>query len=282
MRESISIGPKKEPKFSLKGCIGSLLLVFLVVYGFNQMLCSDHKETDKEVAIKPFTILQSDQTDGEDVYRLEIPDRYNIEELKSIIFKIRNEHDRSKRLAIHFLLPGSIVGVTSDYANCFYPNEENAKKIMQFKDANDEPYDLKIYGMNRNKADSLLSINPSDPESKNIIGKFIDVYTVKIVYTDTSKTNPQIYLEEYVEGPKLVFSANSIPVKTSNGIMFQAGELKSIYRISNNILTRSPQEEPQKIISSIKSGTTLLLRAFCFWVEYGALHLPLYLPPFAL
>ncbi len=184
-------------------------------------------------------------------FNIEIPKRYNSKQLDTISSILRANNLQYKALNIFYLLSGQVVGDGFVYGNVFYSDNTPTSKLQKVRtDLNGYESELSIWGASQSIANDLLKTNPPNPESKTIVGKFInDVdQTVTVIYKDKRESD-RLYIMDFDKTGKNIPSQNIAPVvQNENGAIKMVIDADGDYfLLDGDILERYNLSESKSI-----------------------------------
>jgi len=166
--------------------------------------------------IPHYVVSKVIKTDTATTLNVHIKNRMTEQQLLLIAGKIKADSVKIQNLLIHYLLPGNpefSSGDNSYYASAKYIKESDVKPSDTSKDDNDNVFRVKIYGINKDQAWHLLTMQPNEIAGKKVMGRFIDDYnhTVIIPFTDPADKKNEVYVIELDSTSKVVSAV--VPLK---------------------------------------------------------------------
>jgi hypothetical protein len=213
----------------------------------------------KQQNIPQYTISKVFKSDTLNTVNVHIGNRMTAGQLLLIAGKLKSDSAQIQNLAIHYLLPGNTdisMGDNSYYASARYVKENDVKPTDTLKDDNGNVFRIKIFGLNREQAKHLLSLQPKEIAGKNVLGRFIDDYnhTVIIPFMDKFDKKNDLYIIELDSTAKIVSA--TVPQKIIEGgiekwLVTQNGDYLTL---KNSVLTQYAANGLGVPFNSIKSG----------------------------
>ncbi len=228
----------------------------MVIICFVMGVCSCKRSVQN---IPHYTISKELKSDSATILNVHISSRLTEAQLLSIAGKVKSDSVKIADLQIHYLLPGNAdlsAGDNSYYASAKYVKESDVKSFDTLKDDNGNVFRIKMFGMSKDQAWHLLTMQPKEIERKIVLGRFIDDYnhTIIIPFRDTLNSTGDLYIIELDSTAKVV-SATMPLMKKEDGIekwlVTQNGDYMTL---KNDVLTQFAADGLGVPFNSIKSG----------------------------
>ncbi len=214
----------------------------------------------KPVKVIPhYVVSKIIKSDTATTLNVHINNRMTEPQLLLIAGKIKADSVKIQNLLVHFLLPGNpefSSGDNSYYASAKYIKESDVKSNDTAKDDNDNIFRIKIYGINKDEAWHLLTMQPKEVAGKTVLGRFIDDYnhTIIIPFTDPADRKNEVYVIELDSTAKVVSAV--VPLKkTDEGVekwlVTQNGDYMTL---KDSVLAQFAADGLGLPFNSIKSG----------------------------
>jgi hypothetical protein len=209
--------------------------------------------------IPHYTISKVLKSDSATTLNVHISSRLAEAQLLSIASKVKSDSSRIADLQIHYLLPGNAdlsAGDNSYYASAKYVKEGDVKSFDTLKDDNGNVFRIKVFGLSKDQAWHLLTMQPKEIVGKNVLGRFIDDYnhTMIIPFKDKADPKNEVYIIELDSTAKVV-SATMPLIKKDDGVekwlVTQNGDYMTL---KNDVLTQFAADGLGVPFNSIKSG----------------------------
>lgn len=214
--------------------------------------------TKKPKLVPHYTVSKVMKSDTATTVNVHISSRMTLSQLLAIAGKLKTDSVKIENLQIHYLLPGNAdfsSGDNSFYASAKFIKESDVKPTDTLKD-DDNVFRIKIFGINKDEAWHLLTMQPKEITGKNVLGRFIDDYnhTVIIPFIDPADKKDDLYIIELDSAAKVVSA--TIPVKKKEDgvekwLVTQNGDYMTL---KNNVLSQFSNDGLGVPFNSIKSG----------------------------
>ncbi len=204
----------------------------------------------------PYTILKVVKVDDLTKMDVSIPGRLTKEQMLDISAKIKKDSTQYENLQLDYLLPNNNytnLGGVMVYATAAYRPVAKATPADTIRDYNNKILSFEYKGIDPEKAQKLLSIEPAEMAGKALLGKFIDddLQTISLIYTDTKDEK---YILE-LDAAGQVVSAVMPKIINHNGIdKMVVTEHGDYMTLKDSILTMYGNNEPEKPYRTLKMG----------------------------
>lgn len=213
----------------------------------------------KQQDVPRYTVSKVFRTDSATTVNVHISSRLAGAQLVLIAGKLKKDSAQIQNLRISFLLPGNTetsAGEHSYYAAARFVSPGQVASYDTLKDEDGNVVRLTMFGLNQTQAGHLLSLQPKEIASKNVLGRFIDDYnhTVIIPFVDALDEKKEVYVIELDSAAKVVSATIPVKVKEGNVEKWLVTQHGDYMTLKDSVLTQFAADGLGVPFNSIKSG----------------------------